>query len=249
MSCRCARVRAAAGIECERDGRHRSDLADPRGPAIAERMFRRPTQAFVEARAEACAPTFRYEFRWESTAAPGIGSAHSLDVPFIFNTLRADGVEDFTGPHPPQHLADEVHEAFARFARVGDPGGHAGHVSILLPMSSTAPAQSSSSTSEHRSVWRGPLGQDRNAIQPCRSVLVGDDSEHGAGRIARDAPLGVLRVEHPRRRAIARRRSSSHRRRRAPPHAVRGGIGIEEAAGEHLGEHTSALSVRNGAQG
>lgn len=85
-------------------------------------MFRLPTQAFVEARAEACAPTFRYEFRWESTAAPGIGSAHSLDVPFIFNTLRADGVEDFTGPHPPQHLADEVHEAFARFARVGDPG-------------------------------------------------------------------------------------------------------------------------------
>lgn len=100
----------------------RSDLADPRGPAVAERMFRRPTQAFVEARAEACAPTFRYEFRWESTAAPGIGSAHPLDVPFIFNTLRADGVEDFTGPHPPQHLADEVHEAFARFARVGDPG-------------------------------------------------------------------------------------------------------------------------------
>ncbi len=76
----------------------------------------------MEARAEACAPTFRYEFRWESTAAPGIGSAHSLDVPFIFNTLRADGVEDFTGPHPPQHLADEGARSVRAVRARGGPG-------------------------------------------------------------------------------------------------------------------------------
>ncbi len=100
----------------------RSDPADPRGLAVADEMFRRPTQSFVDARATALAPTFRYEFQWESAAAPGIGSAHSLDVPFIFNTLQADGVEDFTGPNPPQDLADEMHQAFAQFARTGDPG-------------------------------------------------------------------------------------------------------------------------------
>jgi carboxylesterase type B len=35
------------------------------------------------------APTYRYEFAWESTAAPYILAGHSLDIPFFFNNLGA----------------------------------------------------------------------------------------------------------------------------------------------------------------
>lgn len=92
------------------------------GQRIADDFFRRPEQAFVEARRTSSAPTYRYEFQWESTADPIIGAGHSLDIPFFFDTLDAPYVEPYAGAHPPQRLADEMHGAFARFAREGDPG-------------------------------------------------------------------------------------------------------------------------------
>lgn len=90
---------------------------------FADALMRRPTERLARLRAaHGSAPTYRYEFRWRSTAAPYILAGHSLDIPFFFNTLSAPYVEGYSGPNPPQELATFEHEAFARFVREGDPG-------------------------------------------------------------------------------------------------------------------------------
>lgn len=90
---------------------------------FADEFLRRPTQLFAEARvATGAAPTYRYEFQWQSTAAPYILAGHSLDIPFFFNNLSAPYVREYTGPNPPQEIADFEHSAFASFAMTGDPG-------------------------------------------------------------------------------------------------------------------------------
>lgn len=90
---------------------------------FADALFRRPTERLARLRVQhASAPTYRYEFRWRSTAAPYIRAGHSLDIPFFFNTLAAPYVEGYSGPNPPQDLATFEHEAFARYVRDGDPG-------------------------------------------------------------------------------------------------------------------------------
>ena len=47
---------------------------------------------------------------------------HCLDLPFAFDNLDASGVEEVTGPDPPQELADRMHGAFVGFIVDGDPG-------------------------------------------------------------------------------------------------------------------------------
>jgi carboxylesterase type B len=67
------------------------------------------------------ARTWMYEFAW---AAPGLGAVHALDVPFVFDTLGSDArlFGPLIGATAPQSLADEVHGAWVRFGRDGDPG-------------------------------------------------------------------------------------------------------------------------------
>jgi para-nitrobenzyl esterase len=90
---------------------------------FADDFFRRPTQQFAEERvATGAAPTYRYEFGWESTAAPYILAGHSIDIPFFFNNLGAPYVTGYTGPNPPQAIADFDHAAFASFVSTADPG-------------------------------------------------------------------------------------------------------------------------------
>jgi para-nitrobenzyl esterase len=89
----------------------------------ADDFFRRAIDDFSRSRAAAGgAPTYRYEFQWRSEAAPYIGAAHSLDIPFFFNNLDAPYFEPYAGANAPQQLADTMHGAFARFALTGDPG-------------------------------------------------------------------------------------------------------------------------------
>lgn len=87
--------------------------------------FRIPTLRLAEART---APTWVYEFRWENPLLPaGLGSAHATDNAFVRDDL--DGVlaygkagEAMVGPNPPAALATQMHDAWVRFAKTGDPG-------------------------------------------------------------------------------------------------------------------------------
>ena len=87
--------------------------------------FRIPTIRLAEVRR---APTWLYEFRWESPNLPvGLGSPHTIEIPFV----RDDLVTPFEsgewgntqlGSNPPEALAHEMHAAWVRFAKAGDPG-------------------------------------------------------------------------------------------------------------------------------
>lgn len=87
-----------------------------------------PALRLAEARAEGmgAAGTYMYEFGWPSPAFGGrLGACHALEIPFVFDTLDLGPRQmlgALLGPEPPQDLATEVHGAWVRFARTGDPG-------------------------------------------------------------------------------------------------------------------------------
>jgi para-nitrobenzyl esterase len=91
---------------------------------ITDRFFRLPALAVASARAQAPAPTYVYEFAWESPV-DGLGACHSLEIPFVFDNLAADGTEPALGPAPPAALAVRMHDAWLAFARDGNPGWQA----------------------------------------------------------------------------------------------------------------------------
>ena len=66
------------------------------------------------------APVWMYSFDWETPAFGGrLKSPHSIDVPFVFDTLQVIG-EAHRRPQA-QALADRVSRTWATFARNGDP--------------------------------------------------------------------------------------------------------------------------------
>ena len=70
--------------------------------------------------ARARAPVWMYSFDWETPAFGGrLKSPHSIDVPFVFDTLQVIGRAHHT-PHA-QTLADRVSRTWAAFARNGNP--------------------------------------------------------------------------------------------------------------------------------
>ncbi|WP_405660632.1 carboxylesterase family protein [Streptomyces sp. NBC_01166] len=92
---------------------------------LTDRMFRIPTYRVAEARGEnQGAPTYLYEFGWRSPVVPNnvqvkLGACHSLDLPFAWDTLGLEANQKFTGPRPPQPLADALHSTWADFAKTG----------------------------------------------------------------------------------------------------------------------------------
>ncbi len=91
---------------------------------LTDRFFRLPALAVAGARAPGPAPTYVYEFAWASPV-DGLGACHSLEIPFVFDNLSAEGAEPALGAAPPAALADRMHEAWLAFARDGDPGWRA----------------------------------------------------------------------------------------------------------------------------
>jgi para-nitrobenzyl esterase len=91
---------------------------------LTDRFFRLPALAVAGARAGGPAPTYVYEFAWPSPV-DGLGACHSLEIPFVFDNLSAEGTGPALGPNPPAALAERVHRAWLAFARGGDPGWRA----------------------------------------------------------------------------------------------------------------------------
>ena len=100
--------------------------AAPRPPGdilaalITDKFFRLPALAIAEARSSGPAPTYVYEFAWQSPVG-GLGACHSLEIPFVFDNLSASGAELVIGTESPQHLADQMHQAWISFARARRP--------------------------------------------------------------------------------------------------------------------------------
>ena len=105
---------AAAGI----DGHDRQFEA-----LTTDLIFRLPAIELLEAQAPH-APTFGYEFRFESTAFGGsLGAAHAVEIPFVFDNLDAGGASFFVGEATDamRDLASSMADAWAGFAHSGVP--------------------------------------------------------------------------------------------------------------------------------
>jgi para-nitrobenzyl esterase len=90
---------------------------------VTDRFFRNPLFAAAEARLAAggAARTYLYEFAWPSPVQ-GLGAAHAIEIPFVFDVLSGPDAKLLAGTAAPADLATEMHAAWVRFASTGDPG-------------------------------------------------------------------------------------------------------------------------------
>lgn len=85
--------------------------------AASDLVFRWPARRFAE---EHRGRTHMYEFDWRSPLFGGLGAAHAMELPFVFDSLAtASGPEGLCGEAPPQELADRVHRIWVEFAKDG----------------------------------------------------------------------------------------------------------------------------------
>jgi para-nitrobenzyl esterase len=82
-----------------------------------------PMRAVVEHHS----PAYNYLFTW---AGPKVGSCHGLDIPFGFGNF-VDGWDAFVGGDPAD-LSRRMRDAWAVFARTGDPGWPATPATMIL---------------------------------------------------------------------------------------------------------------------
>jgi para-nitrobenzyl esterase len=115
---------AAAAIADYRSARQNDSVTDIWSAIESDHVFRVPAIRLAEKRAGGPAPTYEYLFTWATPAFGGqLRSCHALEIPFVFNALDAAGAALFTGPASPdmRALAATMHEAWASFARDGEP--------------------------------------------------------------------------------------------------------------------------------
>jgi para-nitrobenzyl esterase len=63
-----------------------------------------------------------YRFSWHTPVLDGaLRACHALELPFLFE--RLDQARVLVGDDPPVDLACDLHDAWVRFATVGDPDG------------------------------------------------------------------------------------------------------------------------------
>lgn len=92
---------------------------------VGDLVFRVPMLRLAEAQLAHGAPTYVYRFDWRSPALGGqFGAAHAFELPFVWNRLDLPMSillgDDASSAQP---LATQMHDAFARFVRTGDPNG------------------------------------------------------------------------------------------------------------------------------
>jgi para-nitrobenzyl esterase len=75
--------------------------------------------------AQGAAPVYMYQLTWETPVGAGVfKSPHTLEIPFVFDTVES--TRPLVGPGPePQKLADQMSSAWIAFARTGNPNNPA----------------------------------------------------------------------------------------------------------------------------
>jgi para-nitrobenzyl esterase len=88
----------------------------------SDAMMRLPSIELAE-RASAYQPVYMYLFTYRSTSTyKNFGSAHAMEIPFVFGVEDRPEVIVFSGRDPRRHqLADQVMDRWVAFARTGDP--------------------------------------------------------------------------------------------------------------------------------
>ena len=88
---------------------------------LTDQRFHMPDVALADARAQHSADVWMARFAWPSPALDGrLGACHAIEIPFLFSGGgNLGGMTDDDGP--PRALADAIQDAWAAFARDGDP--------------------------------------------------------------------------------------------------------------------------------
>jgi para-nitrobenzyl esterase len=110
-------------LDAYRSGRPGCGPGEVWSALLTDLVFRVPAVRLAEQQAKH-APVYTYLFTWATPAFGGkLGSCHALEIPFVFNSLHARGVHHFVGEVDDglRALAATVHDAWAAFARTGDP--------------------------------------------------------------------------------------------------------------------------------
>ncbi|WP_067673073.1 carboxylesterase/lipase family protein [Nocardia miyunensis] len=82
-----------------------------------------PSIRYAEARHAAGSSAYVYEFAWQPGTFDGrLGACHTIEIPFVFDTLADPWGKQLRGADAPQALADVVHSTWVRFIAGGDPG-------------------------------------------------------------------------------------------------------------------------------
>ncbi|MEU6097233.1 carboxylesterase family protein [Streptomyces sp. NPDC047079] len=97
-------------------------VSDLVGQMVTDHLLRFPLHRLAGSRTGGGrAPSYVYEFAWRSRV-PGLGACHALELGFVFDSAEVPESAKLAGPGAPRALAREMHTAWVRFARDGDPG-------------------------------------------------------------------------------------------------------------------------------
>ena len=104
------------------EGKSGIELSDSLTQMRSYQLFGAPIQKLVR-RQIGQGPVWVYRFDWPSTAFGGVLKAcHSLEIPFVFNTISEPQTVVMTGDSPDRAgLANQLHHAWIAFAHRGDP--------------------------------------------------------------------------------------------------------------------------------
>ena len=103
--------------------RHSDSVVDIAGQVKTDRGFRVPAHRLLESWQKAGGTGFAYEFRWAPSDGQFAGvSAHAVDLPFAFDLLGVEGMEEVAGADRPQVLADAMHASFVSWPQTCTPG-------------------------------------------------------------------------------------------------------------------------------
>jgi len=107
----------------------RSERGEPTNPlalwiaVTTDVVFRVPSLSFAELQAAAGADVYAYLFTWTSPFLGGVlGSAHALEVPFVFGSVHDRAVQPYSGSGPEaEALSDAIMRSWIAFATSRNP--------------------------------------------------------------------------------------------------------------------------------
>ncbi|HEY9218855.1 MAG TPA: carboxylesterase family protein, partial [Phenylobacterium sp.] len=122
--------------------------------------FRIPSIRLAAAQRERQPDTYLYLFTHTSPARRGaLGACHALEMPFVFGTTGAPTQDRFCGTGPDvERLSREMHDAWAAFARTGNPGAH-------WPAFDGETRQTMVFDTARSGPQRDPFGEERAALE------------------------------------------------------------------------------------
>jgi para-nitrobenzyl esterase len=114
------------------------------------------TDRVLEARRAAGITSHAYEFAWRPPTFGGrLGACHTLEIPFVFETLDDPWGRELRGADAPQELARQVHAAWVGFVTDGDPGWPEYGESRTARRLDVPPATVADPFAFTRQVWEG----------------------------------------------------------------------------------------------